>query len=324
MVQFKFLFACGFIANGERVNKAGITGPTRRLGAPPGAPPRWDGFFSVDNLPSGRYSLLVSQPVFWIRPKVVANVTLQAGIELALNITLTPDFSTAVRVDKQWPQPGTCWYQTFLNSGVALSSVSMVLAGASTTTTAVTAQLLTQSSSAPVTAWPPIASAKPTLSKIGTNTDLWIRWRSSEVPLTPGQTYALKLCGVGGDIQPYYRAKDANSYSSGTAYDVLGRAQAFDLNAVVFTDNDGTAITLIKRTPGVGDLRDGFWGKAWGQSFTATGSSLAAVDSFLVGANHDWNITVQWSVHKDNPSGVQIGPPKTTFAAFQVCCRKAL
>lgn len=280
---------------------------------------------------NGSSSLLVSQPVFWIRPKVVTGVVVPPpGVSTEVNATLTPDYSMMLRQDQQWTVPSPCWYQTFVSTGSALSGVVVTVAGKAPTTSGIHAQLLVQPSTGlgadggatNVTQWPPVVrgGGKSTTYKLGTNTDMWLRWRSDEVPLSAGTTYALQVCGEGGDIQPYKRNKDAHSYQGGRAFDGSGAAQAFDINAVVFTDNDGTRLTVAKRTPGLGSLVDDYWGKAWAQSFTASDTGgLAGADVFLAGAAGEWNLTLRWSVHAEGSDGpgAQVGPEKTTQAAYQ-------
>src|SRR5256885_2502032 len=57
-----------------------LMGPVRRLGAPPAPDPvTYDGFYRIDNMPAGNYSILVNQPDFFISPKVVPNVNIPAS-----------------------------------------------------------------------------------------------------------------------------------------------------------------------------------------------------------------------------------------------------
>ena len=62
--------------------------------------------------------------------------------------------------------------------------------------------------------------------------------------MTPGTQYAVRITGVGGTIQPCKRNKDGQSYVGGQAYNSSGVAQSFDLNYVVFADNDGTVVPI--------------------------------------------------------------------------------
>jgi hypothetical protein len=53
--------------------------------------------------------------------------------------------------------------------------------------------------------------------------------------------------GGGSPSHSCVAVQDSKSYSHGTAMDSTGAPQPFDLNALVFTDNDGTRITLSRR-----------------------------------------------------------------------------
>src|SRR5262249_41179680 len=101
------------------------------------------------------------------------------------------------------------------------------------------------------------------------------------------------------------------------AYNSGGVAQNYDLNVTVFADNDGTRVTMNKRTEGLGSLRDGNFAVRWGQTFTAKGTSLASADVWAAGANSEWNIDFTWQVRAGGPSGQIVGPIKRTAAAFQ-------
>jgi hypothetical protein len=141
------------------------------------------------------------------------------------------------------------------------------------------------------------------------------------VPTVPGRRYALRLTGVsGGDrkFAVFFRRKDAQSYAGGQAYSAGGAAQPFDLNATVFSDSDGTAVLHNRTAVGLGELRDGFYGGRWGQTFTATaGTSLAAADVWAAGADNRWDLDFTFRVFRGAPGGAQVGPAKTTRAAFQ-------
>jgi hypothetical protein len=167
--------------------------------------------------------------------------------------------------------------------------------------------------------WPVVAERAD--YNVADVTDNWVRFRSVETPTVPGQRYAVRLMAIGANIQPYKRNKDSNSYSGGRAYNADAVAQNFDMNITVFSDNDGTAVTMNKRTEGGGVLMDGLFAGKWGHTFVARGESLAAVDVWAAGANHRWDIDFTWKVYPAadpvGPTGPPIGPTKTTKAAYQ-------
>lgn len=292
-------------------------GPSRRLGAPPGEAPRHDGFYAVKTS-EGSYSILVNQPLFFIRPKVVPDVVVQEGRTKVQNVELPIDFSTYFT--DTWALPfGDVWYQTFVATGASIVGVSWKLAG--TNATRIRASVHEDDGSPDPRSWPQVSAAASKVDDVGAQTDNWVRWRSGEVPTTPGTRYAIRLTGVeGGDrgFSPYNRGKDASSYEGGRAHNGAGQAQDYDLNVTVFCDNDGTAVLLSKTTKGLGELRDGYYGGRWGQTFTATvGNSLAAADVWAAGADHVWDLDFTWRVRKGGPAGPLVGPEKTTKAAYQ-------
>lgn len=300
---------------------ASARGVTRRMGAPPHELPRYDGFYNV-SVDAGTYTLLLSQPLFFIRPKVRA-VSVAAGQDsVQANMSLCVDYSMQYRLDKQWTSPSPCWYQTFVATGTSISGVAYVLAGEGAKEAEVSVLKAPSAGAAHesnVTRWTKLGSRRVAE---GTDTDNWVRWRSGEVPTQPGHTYAAEVCGAGGaGVQPFYRKKDTASYPFGSAVDLSGNAQPFDLAMTIFSDNDGTVVTLSKRTPGIGSLAAGSenWSPiGWGQSFiAATTGGLAAADVFVAGASNEWNLTMEWSVHRNSPTGEQVGGSKRSAAAYQ-------
>lgn len=264
----------------------------------------------------GDYSLLVNQPDFFIRPKVVPDLTVVRQQVMEVNVELPIDYSTYF--NNSWTNPGTTWYQTFTATGTGVTGVSFLLAGTSAGQADVS--ILEDNGDPDVRNWQHVATRRE--SSIGANTDNWVRWRSGEVPMIPQTRYAVRVTGIGGTFQPYKRDKDSNSYGAGDpdiegqAYDQNGIAQNFDLNYVVFADNDGTIVTMNKRNSGIGFLQDGNFGTRWGQTFVAQGQGLAGVDVFAAGAENQWDLDFLWKVREGGPTGTQIGPDKITEAAF--------
>ena len=295
----------------------GARGPSFRLGAPPGEAPRGDGFFSL-TVPAGTYSLLVAQPLFFIRPRVIGGIEVRDGMLTTRNVELPIDYSTAFTDD--WTTFEDTWIQTFVATGTAITGVSWKLAG--TNADRVECTVLADDGNADPSLWP-LASARARKSdSVAALADNWVRWRSDEVPTVAGRRYAVRLRGVsGGDrrFAVFRRAKDANSYANGSAFRANNATpRGYDLHITVFSDNDGTAILLAKTTEGLGDLRDGNYGGRWGQTFRATqGNALAAVDVWAAGAERNWDLDFTWRVFRGGPGGAQVGPTKTTRAAFQ-------
>ncbi len=299
-----------------------VTGPSRRLGTTcvsggvcvqPNL--THDGCYCVDPLTAGVYSVVVNQPLFFVAPKVIPQVEVPTSGNVVVNVDLGLDFSTYFKTDWVMSAEST-WYQTFVATGSGIRGVAFSYAGDSPSY--IDVAVLRDNGNPDVRSWPVVAQR--TDGSVSDVTDNWVRFRSSECPTTPGVRYAVRLSAVGHNIQPYKRNKDSGSYVGGRAYNSAGAAQSFDINVTVFSDNDGTSVTMNKRTEGIGDLQDGNFSGRWGQSFVARGSSLAAVDVWAAGAEHKWNLDFAWKIYPAGPagpSGPQIGPTKTTQAAYQ-------
>jgi hypothetical protein len=292
------------------------TGPSRRLGAP-GTGNTYDGFYTIDNMPAGTYSILVNQPLFFVRPKVVTDVHIQDGQTTIQNVELPVDFSTYTYRDvATWTNPDTVWYQTFTATGTSVTGVDWVNADDDTDNAEVA--ILKDNGMPDLRNWQ-VLGTRTLMAHLGAGGDHWVRWRSGEIPLVAGTRYAVRLKALGGDgrLQPYRRDKDTDSYVGGRAYNSAGVAQNFDLCLVVFADNDGTRVTMNKRTMGIGALRDGNYGQRWGQTFVAQGTFLAGVDVWAAGADNVWDLDFTWKVRVGGPTGLQIGSTKRTKAAYQ-------
>jgi hypothetical protein len=107
-----------------------VVGPSRRLGAPPGESPRGDGFYRVEDLPPGDYSVYINQPDFFASPKVVNDINLRQGDDVVLDVELDVDYSTYFSEGGQWTEWKPTWYQTFVARGTSVRGVSWKMAGA--------------------------------------------------------------------------------------------------------------------------------------------------------------------------------------------------
>ncbi len=287
-------------------------GPSRRLGAPPGRRARGDGYFRIDGLPAGVYSLYVSQPDFFASPKVVPNVTVADGGETRVNVEPDIDYSTYFREKDEWTDWKPCWYQTFTARGTAARGVSFVLAGwGRYKGRRATVTVLRDTRNPDVREWEPVGRARD--GTIVSDSDEWVRWPSGKVPLRPGKRYAVKLEADGG-LAVYRRKKDDQSYRGGSAHGPDGQACDFDLNVTVFVDRGGQAVTHTRLAPGPGRLVARLHDTRWGQSFVATGDGLAAADLFAASREEDF--ALHWRVRQGGPSGEQVGPTKITRGAY--------
>ncbi len=289
---------------------ASLVGPCRRLGAPPGEPPRGDGYYRVGDLPAGTYSLYVSQPDFFASPKVVPDVEVIDGQTTHLDVELDVDYSTYFRDSGQWTDCQWDWYQTFTAAGTSVRGVSWVMAGWGMYRDKTARVRILEDNGGDVRSWTPIGSASD--NQLASDSDEWVRWASGEVPLSAGTRYAVNI-HIDGGMAIYKRNKDAQSYTGGRAYDQNGNPQNFDLNVTVFVDR-GEMVTHTSRSPGPGDFDGSRNDTRWSQSFVATGRSLAAADVFAAGAQEDIELT--WIIRESGPAGPQVGPTKTTRGAY--------
>ncbi|MGB2807841.1 MAG: carboxypeptidase-like regulatory domain-containing protein, partial [Sedimentisphaerales bacterium] len=286
-----------------------MVGPSRRLGAPPGQTPTGDGFYQIDNLPAGIYSVFVNQPDFFASPKMVPNVQIVDGQQTVVNVDLDVDYSTyyfpGTWTDWQWE-----WFQTFLATGTSVRGVQWIMAGSGEYNGDwAVISILEDNGDSDVRNWTLVGSK--TENNIGNDSDEWVRWPSGQIPLTPGKQYAVKVW-VNGGCAIYKRDKDGSSYPYGTAYDIGGNPRNLDLNITVFVDRNNQAVTHTRLYPGPGQL--GLSDNRWGQTFVATGTSLLAADLFA--ASGDANFDLTWKIRQGGPNGAQIGPTKTTQGAY--------
>jgi hypothetical protein len=289
-----------------------MVGPCRRLGAPPGQPPTGDGYYRIDNLPAGIYSVYVNQPDFFASPKVVPNVEILDGQETLLNVDLDINYSTYFRDDNQWTDWQWTWYQTFLATGTSVRGVSWMMAGwGQYDGDWAEISILEDNGDPDVRNWTLLGTK--TDGSISSDSDEWVRWPSGEIPLTPEKRYAVKVW-VNGGCGVYKRNKDGSSYPHGRAYDQNGNPQNYDLNVTVFVDCNNKSVTHTRLNPGPGQFDGGLSDIRWGQTFVATGTSLAAVDLFA--ASGDENFDLTWRIRQGGPSGTQVGPTKTTEGAY--------
>jgi hypothetical protein len=306
-------------------NNPSVTGFSRRIGTsgwqngscadplwPPGGGP-----YCKSGVTAGTYSLLLCQPYLFAAPRLIPSIVINDGQTLNQNVELALDYSTYFRDD--WTTADNTWIQTFLATGYAIRGVAFTYAG--NDPAKIVVSVLKDNGDANPDNWTLLGSGEPpTFGSLGDN---WVRWMSSEIPTTPGQRYAIRLEASGGSgaLQPYKRNKDGNSYVGGQAYNAGGAAQSFDLNITVFSDNDGTAVTMTDRKDN--DRNGGlkyydFMGRpAYGQIFVSRGASLAAAYALVAGGNSQYYV-IRWKVRQGGPGGTQVGSDRLTQASWEM------
>ena len=285
------------------LSAVGESGNTQsyRCGAPGGG-----GTYSF-TAPAGGYTMYVSQPTFFARPKLVTDVQIFNNQTITVNPELNLDYSCYYRDD--WPEWNSTWYQTFIATGTSINRISYNLAGSNASTIAVS---VLRDNGGDIRTWPQVGPTKS--AGTGAIGDNWVGFRSGQIPTTPGQRYAIRLVGQGSppDFAPFRRNEDGNGYANGQAYDAAGNPRNMDLCICVFSDNDGTVIPYAKTTSGLGALTD--WAGTWGQTFKATGGGLAAADLWFASTN--WDIDVRFRIYANGPGGAQIGLTKIGHGAW--------
>lgn len=291
----------------------GVEGEQFRVG-PMGMP---SGYYEFTK-PGGNYTMIIDQPLFWGRPAVYTDVVLPVSGSITRNLELPTDYSCLFGNNSgpwgsdPWTWWESTWYQTFIATGASITGVNFKLAGSNATSMQIT---IREDNGGNITTWPQVGVAR-TRTGVGALADQWVRYRSGEIPTTPGQRYAMKLTGqgMGGtDFAVFRRIEDGFGYSQGRAYNSAGQQQNFDLYAMVFSDNDGTVIPYACLTHEGGLL--GGWAGTWWQEVRAVGNSLAGVTiCFAAGT---WDIPLNFKVRVGSPTGTQIGPTKVGRGAYQ-------
>ena len=287
-----------------------MVGPSRRLGAPPGQVPTGDGYYRIDNLLAGLYSIYVNQPDFFASPKLVPNVEVKNGQGTTVNVDLDVDYSTYY-FPGTWSEWRWDWYQTFRATGTSVRGVQWIMAG---TEPNGRVAILEDNGVDHVRYWPEIGHKNK--GNLGRNSDQWVRWNSGEIPLVPGQTYAVYI-HVDGGCAIYKRDRDGNSYPHGRAFHQDSSSpMPYDLNITVFVDKNDQMVTHTMDASKDWELNGHLAARRWGQSFVAAGGGLAAVDVFINSGNDSDDMDVTWKILKAGYGGGQIGPTKTTKRAY--------
>ena len=301
---YKYLYEWDlFLSPGDN----SIVGPFRRLGVPTG-----DGSYLIEGVPAGIYSVYVNQPDFFASPKVVPNIPIVDGQQAVVNVDLDVDYSTYFKDADQWTDWQWEWYQTFLATGTSVRGVSWMMAGwGEYNGDWAEISILEDNGNTDVRSWTLLGSKEE--HNIASDSDEWVRWPSGQILLTPGKKYAVKIW-VNGGCAIYKRDKDGSSYPHGQAYDLNGNPRNFDLNVTVFVDRNNQIVTHTRLNPGPGQFDGSLSDTRWGQTFVATGTSLAAADLFA--ASSDDNFALTWRIFEGGPDGAQIGPTKEISGAW--------
>jgi len=267
-------------------------------------------------MPGGNYSLFLSRPHVWGRPTVVSNVTIPGSGSASRDVAMPTDYSLINLTE--WTDPwDTAWYQTFTATGTSITGVMFSLVGTNTSDILVS---IHADNGGNITTWPQVG-----VSRIKTGFgvwpnpaggDAWFRYLSGMIPTTPGERYALKLTGQGGNFGVYCRDEDGQGYAAGQAYNAAGVAQSFDLYGVILSDNDGTLLSYSDQDEphavvGSPDTR-------WSQQVQAMGNSLAGAFLYCTPSAGGWDHKFTFRVRSGSVNGPQVGSAKTARGAAEV------
>lgn len=267
-----------------------------------------DGAYIFLSVPDGAATIYVDQPNFFAAPRVkpvALNGTTYLDTEPNCDYHVAFGSDMGRWGDSPWDWYSGTWYQTFVATGTGVNRVNFKLAAP----VELVYVAIHRSNGGAVSGWPRVGPEKA----IGAgcqNCDVWVAWRHGEVPTTPGESYAVSFRPQTGSIGFFtHRDSRGQAYAQGTAYKG-DAAQAYDLYAMVFSDNDGTILTYQLDSSNIGEGTE--WAGAWAQSFTARGTSLAAVGLFAQNpADPTWPATVLiFDGISGGQQGNQVGPTK--------------
>jgi hypothetical protein len=259
-------------------------------------------------LPGGVYSMILDKPLVWGRPQVATYVPFPSSGTFHLNVEPATDYSCTC--DDNYPMWGhdpwdwdSAFYQTFVATGTSITGISFRMAG----TTADSVRMsIHQDNGGAVDTWPQVGIARTRPTEV--RSDIWVRFRSGEIPTVPGQRYALRLEGIGGGggLGIFRRIDSGDGYALGQAFSSSGTPRNYDLFAVIFSDNDGTVVSYVSRsTDGAQELH---WEWAWSQEIRAKGTSLAGAVMYF--ASIPWSAPLRFRVRSGSFDGPQVGPAK--------------
>jgi hypothetical protein len=269
----------------------------------------------------GRYTMLFTGPANLIRPVVVTNVFTKSGETIDRKIV--PPFDYGVFFDGAYDEKAaTDYYQTFIAKGTSVTDVGFRFVhdgvdGIGPGTQTLIVSIHKQGAGTP-DKWEQVGPAMPILNMDSggpKNYDWSAGWNSGEVPLTPGQKYAVHVRAekAGGVFQAFWRPtdnKEIDCYRLGTkgATGWVGR----NLYMSVGTDCDGLVIPYNKRIQKDCVDFSGF-ARKWSQTYVAQGRSLAGAIMYIATSGIQPGISRQRvvvRVHEGGPDGKVVGIEK--------------
>jgi hypothetical protein len=238
--------------------------------------------------PPGKYTFLFIRSFGFVmsaRPQIITNLYADQGAMVDRKLTLPFDY--AVFWDRDWDEkPAHEYYQTFTAEGTSVTHVGFKVAydgvdGYGPGGQTVFVSIHRKGSGMPDT-WEQIGPAIPVLnvdSGGAKNYEWYAGWNSGEVPVTPGETYAvhLKPESADGSFQIFWHADDDSTeecYRVGA--DGSKGFTGHDVWMAVGTDRGGLLVPYNKRIQQEYKEFAGFTSK-WSQTYVSRGRGLAGV-----------------------------------------------
>lgn len=154
----------------------------------------------------------------------------------------------------------------------------------------------------------------------GTGADFHVSWRSGQVPMTPGTTYAVKIHAVGfSGFSLYARSISASmphiGYQQGSVWADGSERSDWDMLGIVEGDADGKLVTMGPLSHYSNRFSGATHGN-FGQTWTAKGRGLAAVTMAAIVADPVDSRIFTLRVYDSPAKTNQIGPTKTVPGAW--------
>jgi hypothetical protein len=273
--------------------------------------------------PPGSYTLLFANPAHFMRPVVLTDVRARAG-QTKCDVQSHADY--AVFAEKDWDrQPAQAYFQPFVARGRSVTQVGFKLATDGVDGFGPGSQDLEVSihrvDSGPPDAWKQVG---PTIAVLGVdcgggkNRPWSAGWDSGEVPVQPGEPYAVRLKArrPSGTFQAFWQpcSDPASCCTRQGGKGPSGRT-ARRLWMSVATDDDELVIPYNKRVHREYGQFAGF-GRKWSQTYVAQGISLAGVVVYAAVGGTQPPLSrqrVAIRVRRGGPAGPVVGVEKVAI-----------
>jgi hypothetical protein len=299
-------------------------------GVPYHVPPGW---YTIpkqpppNSFPGGTYALFTigfnAAPAFSFRMDI--DVPSAAGTLQGQNLNTPAHYSVMYNESyTEWASDpwvwGTDFYQTFVATTPDITRLATRLAGKGGDHQSMTLNYAIHevTASSPST-WPRISDIRSVF--LDNNMDpiihlLWVPYRSSELQLNMGQTYAARWWRAPGSSSPDFaicaRPDTGDGYTSGQLYAGNTAMPAWDAYAYISGGELGTIVNHAPLNIHVGPQAPGGV-TAFGQTFVASGTSVAAAEAmYITGDGTPPVYPIEFRVY-NGFGGAPIGPAKTCY-----------